>query len=384
MDGIYQREGSPYWYMLTRIKGKIHSKSTGTIKKSEAKKIRRKWAEELRKNINIPGNSKIKITCIEMFGLYQQSVHNNWKHNQHPDNTKKDFLRLVDYWVNFIGENTYMNEIILDDIIETYKNKRQDDGVKPRTINLEIGFLRQAYKRVKIRKKYFLCEEPNWTQFMSKKEKPIDRSMSDKDILIIYAAAKPHAKNVIYWRLVSGLRKFNSMQLTTEMIDWDKMQIVFKQKGNQEYILPITHEMENLLKGKKLYFSESEEDYQARLKCLNLTKPGSVFLYKGKPFKSIRRSYKTAQREGGTSKIYREHDTRHTTAHLIGNAEHVMKTYGHSDIETSRIYDQTDLIVRTESLKKIGKRVHQIVHQSHSVKKVNKKNDRKHGRGERI
>ena len=62
--------------------------------------------------------------------------------------------------------------------------------------------------------------------------------------------------------------------------------------------------------------------------------------------------------------MYREHDTRHTTANLIGNSEHVMKTYGHSDINTSRIYDQSDFKTRSDSLEKIGKLVYQIVYQN--------------------
>jgi len=364
-EGIQEREGSPYWYLHTRIKGKLYKKSSGTTKYKEAREIRQEWIVDLKRQLKTPTNTKQKLSCLELFSEYQETVEPNWENTQNPKSTKNDFLRNVQRWIDEIGQETFIHEVNLPGIIKKFINKRRKEGVKPKTINIEIAFLRQAYNDAKLSQKYLLGNEPIWKTFMFKKEKKIDRSMSKNEIVSMYQAAKPHAKNVIFWRLVSGLRKFNSMELTTQMINWDKMTITFIQKGNQEYILPLTHEMENLLKGKKLFPSESDEEHKARIQCLNLDKPGNVFLYNGKPIKSIRRAYKTAQKDAGFIKMYREHDTRHTTANLIGNSEHVMKTYGHSDINTSRIYDQSDLKTRSDSLEKIGKLVYQIVYQNH-------------------
>ena len=84
--------------------------------------------------------------------------------------------------------------------------------------------------------------------------------------------------------------------------------------------------------------------------------------------------------------MYREHDTRHTTANLIGSAENVMKTFAHSDMKTSMIYlgQKHDLLTRSESIKKIGQRVDKIMDKNKNSKITITKNGRILGRGERI
>jgi len=386
--GLKEQKGSPYWYMRVSINHKEYLKSSGTTKKSEAKKIREKWVEELKKQVNFstPGSSKVKINCIQMFGKYQQSVKNNWKNTQNPANAKKDFLRNVDYWVTAIGEKTFMNDIILEDIIQDYKENRQENGVSKKTINIEISFLRAAFKYLKKRKRYLMCDEPVWTDYIEKVTYDEDRSMSDEEICLLLTYAKPHALGPIFLRLVSGLRKFNSMNIFTEDIDWDKGYINLTIKGNKIYKLPLTLDLINLFSGKKIFINESDESHKARLKNMNLTQPGPIFLYNGKPIKSIRRAYKTAQKEAGFKKLYREHDTRHTTANLIGSAENVMKTFAHSDMKTSMIYlgQKHDLLTRSESIKKIGQRVDKIMDKNKNSKITITKNGRILGRGERI
>jgi len=385
-DGLKKRGGSPYWHMRTKLNYKEYQKSSGTTKRTEAKKIRDKWIEELKQQINFstPGSTKVQIKCIQMFGMYQKKVRNNWKGNQHPENAKKDFLRNVDYWTTAIGEETYMNEIILEDIIQDYKENRQDNGISEKTINIEIGFLRAAYKNTKKRKKYLLCDEPVWTDYITKVVYDEDHSMTDREVGLILLKAKPHAQGPLFARFIGGLRKTDQMRTCVEDIDWERGYIKFTIKGNKYYELPLTDELIKLFSGQKIFENESDENHQARLKNMNLTQPGRIFLYKGKPFDSIRRTYKTTQRELGFKKIYREHDTRHTTANLIGDSEKVMKTYAHSDIKTSRIYDKSDFIVRTESLKKIGDRVGQIVGQIKNEENDDAENGRIVGRGERI
>ena len=159
------------------------------------------------------------------------------------------------------------------------------------------------------------------------------------------------------------------------MINWDKMEIIFIQKGNRKHVVPITDEIEFLLKGRKLYPEETDEDHQARLNCLNLDKSGPVFLYKGKPFQDMRRAYKTAQKDAGLKITYTQHQTRHTAGDWIGNTRDSMKFFGHTNIKTTRKYERsTDFRIRTESAKKIGKKVSLIVSLIQNNKTDNSKN----------
>ncbi len=356
--------------MRVKVNGTLIRQSSGTQSKVEAKKIYEQWAAEQRKQ-NPKKIQKLKCkpeTLFAEYGLIQKS---KWRKHQNPKKSQQDFECNVRLWLEILDKNIPLDNVNLTSKINDHKIKRKDHkikntnrvGVKDKSINNEIDFLRAAFKHCLLIDKYELCKEPIWSKLKYKiPESDEDKSISENDWGAIFHFAKPHVKNQMWFRQIEGLRKFNGTSLTTEMIDWDKMEINVVQKGDRKHVVPITDEIENLLKGNKLYDTETDKDHKARLKCLNLNKPGPVFLYKGKPFKDMRRAYKTAQKDAGLTKTYTQHQTRHTAGDWIGNSSDSMKFFGHTNIKTTRKYERsTDLRIRRESAKKIGKKVSLIV-----------------------
>jgi len=378
--GIYKQEGSPYWYGRVKVRGQLFRTSLGTTKKVDANKLFNKWATETRERKTKYAKEKKPIKVPHLFALYFIFQKTKFVKHQEPKASEDNFKYTQNRWIDFLGNNSYVHDLNLDSLLDDYKiaaknrkvRNRKKRGVSNKTINIEFGFLRAAYKYAKKRKEFLLCEEPEWIDFAEEVEETKGKGMSPENNALLIANSKPHAQNCEYFRSITGLRKGNQMNLKTEMIDWEEMIITFKQKGNRTFELPITPSIENFLKGEKIYDEESNENHVARVKELNLTNLGNVFLYKGKPFKSIRTTHKTIQKNLGFTKIYNEHSSRHTVGKIVGKLsgrDKVMKTLGHSNIKTSKIYDDSDLEVREQELKKIGDMVSKMVSKSKNKEK---------------
>jgi Site-specific recombinase XerD len=234
---------------------------------------------------------------------------------------------------SYFGNNFL--EAIGNQDIELYKAKRQQDGLKPRTINIELLCLSNMLR--KALEWDHLSRIPKIK--LLKQEKKPPRFLSQEEMEILMEHATPWLKPMLLVLRNTGLRTRELVNLKWQDINFtNNLVIVRNNKGNDYHSIPMNEELRTTVlflrdnyitpHGKILPREEHQKEYV-------ICRPNGTRIEK------FRKSFMKAVRRAGI-KNASPHTLRHTFAsHLVMNGVDlttVQDFLGHRDIKTTQIY----------------------------------------------
>ena len=317
---VYEQNGK--WYYNFMLYGKRkHGACKGCRNKSEALEFE---AEEKNKlSLLIRG----KIDQSEVIPLKQMlqefleySEINNSTH-QYKQNKHK-----VKVFEDFFGIDTKIGAISPSDI-ERFKQYLMKKGLKNSSINRYYASLSKAFNLI-ILNKHLRMLNPCKAVSKFKEDNQVLRYLTAEEETRLMQELPEHIKPLVVCALTTGLRLSNVLNLKWDTINLEMGFLeVLKQenKGHKKIQIPLSNK------------------FRAELQKIGIKKKGYVFINPntGKPFTTIKRSFKTALQRAGIEN-FRFHDLRHTVGtRLVANGADLLtvKEYlAHSNLSTTQRY----------------------------------------------
>ena len=237
--GLYKRQ--KVWWMSFVYQGGQIRKSTETTDRKLAQKIydkvkweiaSGKWFERL------PGEEKTFEQMMEKFL------------DEHA--SKKASYRSYESYVRnlnpFFGD--YALTSITPKVINEYKLKRRNDGVKPGSINRELAILKKAFN-LALKEWEWVRENPASKVSMEEENNKRDRWLSDDEEERLLEACSPRLKELVIFALNTGMRLSEILTLNWKGIDLFRKTItVFKSKNKEMRTIPMNQTIFEMLKDK--------------------------------------------------------------------------------------------------------------------------------------
>lgn len=253
-------------------------------------------------------------------------------------------------------------------LIETYKAKRLEDGVKKRTINRELSYLSAILKWAE--DQHIIRPLPFRVKRFPKKQtvSPIPVVHTPAEIQEVLKEVNPKKLTIALLLYDAGLRRAEACNLTGAQVDLAAGIIRVKGKGGKERLVPIhTNRLRSALK-------------ESIAECGK----GELFINPatGRPYKDIRRALRAASERADIDKPIYHHLLRHDHGTHAALAEvdprAVQQLLGHSNLSTTELYTH----IAGEFLKTQGAKFAALVDEAQTVdlkktKKDNKDDDLK-------
>lgn len=346
---IALRDGSDVWAVDFSIDGRRFRGSSGTAVKADAAAFALKWREEAWAEVKLGKKPRLDMTLNEAFSRYYVEVCKGTPYGERSQRYNMNLLLAA------LGENTLLAD--LDDerisrLVTHFKTRPAKspgfkDGLSPATINRYVTTLSVVCRRAK---DVWGAEVGPWQKSKHTQDEP-----QGSETFLEHAQARRlldnlcgHARPIVLFDLMTGLRKENAIGITWENISLDLARAVLIQKGSKRLGISLPPAAVQLL--------ESVQPDPAK-------RSGPVWTFgnpntpctcshckpkrnHGQPVKSIKRAFRTAAIAAGlrndeATKL-RFHDLRHTFASWVlaesGDLKLVQETLGHSDIKTTARY----------------------------------------------
>lgn len=336
---VYKPKKSDFWQYDFQIKGRRFYGSTQCKTKRKAEEVERQLKEQVKS-----GSYLSKITFDDASGIYFDQVA-KWQRNAPTTE------RQIETLVRIIGKDTLATEID-NSVVANYvthrrgekdsRYKDQDEAprISPSTVNREVEVLRAILIRIAENEGVAICKI-NWSKhFLEEPEAP-DRALNKDQEDKLFAELVDHAKPVVEFALMSGVRKENAVQLRWEQVDWHEKKLHFmvksKKPGGRRHVLQMHQDMIDLLLEQGRKESGPVFTYGPPCDCTFCKKPQNH----GKGLTSIRSAWEGAMRRAGTPEGFRFHDLRHTVGARVTKdmgLKAAMKYLGHKDIQTTVRY----------------------------------------------
>ncbi len=230
-----------------------------------------------------------------------------------------------DHWVRFLEDNRIeMAKDLRPHDLEKYKGQRQEDGVKSRTINREVAFLKSCYL-------YATGDNPfRRVKALKVKDGKVPRWLTKEEFKRLIAKAKSeHADYFIAFAL-TGARRAELTSLTWKDIDFKGEEIRltnfknYDDTRNKYRRVPMHPRLRKILERRK------------EKKGLKVPFPAPA------SHNTIRRWMLEAARKAGIKGISGGHDLRHTCGSWLaqgGASEKYIRDWlGHRDLRSTAIY----------------------------------------------
>jgi len=326
MTKIYKR--GKYWWLDYYENGIRRQKSTKTTRKEIAENI----AREKEKELLLGRYVKEEMPIMELIELYECSIK-----AKYPQRTSQRYCEVLEHIRDYFNRTSvsYASEVTRKEI-EKYIVERANTGLKPVTINYELGRLQQLWDYavdigVAIEnpvKKTPKLTEPNRKppRFLTKEEIPV--------FLKSLRQTAPHFEQIAIFILYSGLRRDEVFKLNWEDINLGQMKFRVRDgKGDKSRDIPLHPKA---LEAINKFFNEFSQ---------GRAKTGNVFhTLKGTPLTrgNLYESFKRAGKRAGLVGNIGVHTLRHTFATHLAMAGVPVRTLqeymGHTDIQTTMIY----------------------------------------------
>lgn len=343
-----QRKNGKYWAVFAEG-GKRKWLKIGAVSKSKARAILKELeAERARDRLDILYLKKINF--YEFTEIYLRYV----KTNKSESSYKREA-----YTVRKLKE--FYGDIPISkfdtQLVESYKPRRVEDGVKNKTINRELEIFRHMLTIA--RDSMYLSKAPKF-KMLPIKVAPV-RFLSTDEVAKLLENSTPWLKPMIIMMLNSGMRFSEVKNLKFEDVDFNKNVICIKSAKNSSNrissftdfrVIPMNEALRNTL----LWISHFYIDPKTQISNERMSHQMNYVFCKpdGSPVGSIRTSFIKACRKAGINST----DTyilRHTFAsHLIMNGIDlvtIQKLLGHSSVTTTMIYAHISDSHKAESVK---------------------------------
>ena len=229
-------------------------------------------------------------------------------------------------------------------LIEQYKAKRINDGVRKSTVNRELACLKKMFNKA-IDWEYAKENPVLKVKLFSEKDNMMERVLTEDEEERLIESSEPHLKPIVVTALQTGMRKGEILNLKWQDVNISKREIkVEKTKSGIVRVIPISESL----------FIEFE-----KLKKAN-GKTGCVFTYPetGKPMKDVKRSFQTACKRAGIKGI-RFHDLRHTFAsRLVEKGVDIITVkdlLGHSSVRVTERYTHSNKNQKKQAVESLVK-----------------------------
>ncbi len=320
------KKGKTY-YALIYVNGKTKWKRIGRVSYKDAKQYLRKL--ELDYEYNAKGVIEPKTIT---FSEFSQEYLNYSKANKAQASWERDITSLV-------ALSNHFGDLQLQQIdnkeIEDYKSKRQREGRKNRTINIELTCLSVMLK--KDIDWHYINALPTIKKLKEFRKPP--RYLTNIEINHLLDSATLWMKYILLVLRNTGLRSKQLRELKLEYADFDRsVLVVMNTKGNNYYTISMNEELKTTL----LYL---RDNYISPLgKASRRKKYQREYFFcapNGQMIKSFKNSFSKAVKRAGLKNVT-PHVLRHTFAsHLVMNGVDlptVKELLGHQSITTTMIY----------------------------------------------
>lgn len=351
-----------YWHVSFSVlndnpdrksKYKVVSKSTRKENKEEAKIMAAQWELDKQKGILPLVSSKIS------FRDFVENEYLKWSKANKSNGAFMSNVYSCKALMKFLG--TYQLSAITPYVIEQYKIKRKEDIVKERTINIEIGCIKQMFRLAE--EWGFILKNPARKVLKYREPKRFPRYLTIEEIYRLVHNATPWSRMYILIGLGTGMRNGEILNLRIKNIALDRNLIFVKSdidsgfmvKNRSDRVIPIISPglcseirwfMHYRIDDKTFETSERTSEQMDYLFCDS----------QGKPIKSMDNAFRGAVKRAGLTNVS-PHTLRHTYgSHLAMNRvdmRTIQELMGHSNIKTTEIYTQISQQHKEDTLKKI-------------------------------
>jgi integrase len=237
--GLYKR-GS-VWWMNFVYKDKRYRKSTETEDRKLARRIydkvkgeiaEGKWFEKL------PGEDK----------TFQEMVEKYLREHASKLVSEKAFQGYAKNLLSFFGDHQLLE--ITPRLINEFKTKRREDGLKPSSINRELATMKKAFN-LAIKEWEWINQNPVSRVSMEKEENKRDRWLTDDEEKRLLDACSPWLRELALFALNTGMRLGEILSLAWSEVDlFRRVVVVLKSKNKERRTIPVNQTVVNMLKAK--------------------------------------------------------------------------------------------------------------------------------------
>ncbi len=232
--------------------------------------------------------------------------------------------------------NTKASQIKPGDV-EEYREKKllqthyRGTGYKPASVNREIEVMRRIFNLAM--RDEMVDRNPCWKVTRLSEKNARDRVLSAEELDILLKKLPQHAADIVAVGYHTGMRAGEIFNLTWDRVDMRAGFIVLTQQDTK------TEE------ARHVYFNGVVRGILERLGKVRHISHNHVFVYRGKPLKSIKTALAKALEETGI-KDFHLHDLRHTwttNARKAGvDRTVIMKLTGHKTLSMFTRYNSVD------------------------------------------
>jgi len=234
--------------------------------------------------------------------------------------------------------------------LDSYKSKRIGDGVKNRTINIELYCLSNMLRKA-IEWNY-LSSKPK-IQLLKQETKP-PKFLTETEVRLLIESASPWLKPMLVVLINTGIRRHELFNIRFVDIDYSRRTLTVRSNKTYDFrLIPINNELY-----KTLHFLKDNYIHPNLNEVIKRTLDQKEYIFcnlDGTRLKSIRTSFIKASKKSGVEAT--PHTLRHTFAsHLVMNRVDlvtVKELLGHSSISTTMIYSHLSEEHKARSLEKL-------------------------------
>lgn len=230
--------------------------------------------------------------------------------------------RYLGRWVAFLGKNRFVD--ITQSRIESYKQERLREGIKPTTINKELSALNVLCNWAQ---EMGYCDEIKIKRFPAKLTRsPLPDVPTREEVLALIDCMIWPRCGLFYCLYYGGLRKSEAIYLRKEDVYLDRGVMLVLGKGNKERVVPIVPQLRPVLEKR---FLEVEK--------------GLLWTTRnGKPITDLKKIIKLAKERSGLTRHIYPHLLRHafgTHATMAGvGMRSLQNIMGHTSVKTTEVY----------------------------------------------
>ena len=327
MGSVYQQRGTRNWSIKFYIDGKPQRESTGTEDREQALSYLRRRVDEARRGLHVELSHRPSLSNLHEILLEDYRFKRN----------RTDPSRHVRHLEDFFG-NIRADEITERGIREYSRKRLGTDGVAPATLRKELALLKRMLRLAS----HELPRIP--IVQMPRVDNARQGFFEAEEVSVLLSHLPLHARNLVEFLYLTGWRSGEAFRLQWSDVDWERKFVHLRDSKNREpRIFPFKYhpQLEELLLRQRTQVAEWERSHG--------TICASVFHWKGRPIRKLRRSWLTACRASGLEGRLL-HDFRRTAVRNLIRAgvqqAIAMKITGHKTDSVFRRY----LIVDEELL----------------------------------
>jgi len=319
------------WYGIFTVRGRQKWIRIGRVSKTTAKTILAKLESgKEKKNFGFSEATPIKFfVFIEKYLSYSKT-------NKALGTYKRD--ELCSMHLSRFFKDIWLDKITPHDI-EKYKIKRLNDGVKARTVNIELRCLSNMLRKA-VEWNHLLDNPFSKVKLLKQHKKP-PRFLTKDELKKFIEAATPRYKTIIRILANTGLRESELRHIKLEDIDYENRTLTVHAKKTGDFrVVPLNEEAYADLSFLRDKFYSTTRGQRVLMR----TKEQNIYLFcdeKGQPIKKLTSPItKTAKKAG--LKGVSPHTLRHTFgSHLVMSGvdlRTVQRLMGHKSITTTMMY----------------------------------------------